>query len=262
MLPLHDLGNSPSCTGKLFETCTIKLSFAGKTWQSRPDSGLGLRRPRGVPSFGLQAEAEERAAEEARRKPQTPKRLREPKSQIKFADARRVRRSCLGRLCGGAWKRLGGLGGFSCTGLKEARTRHSTGTKRRRTRRVKAVRVAMNAACHIFWQDQAEARADVSRSGMWMQGDLSNGVPFLVEFIFCACGIIFLAWGGLVGFCASAFPHFRARAVIVCFRAFAFPLVGLLPVFASRFPSVFASAFAFLLLCFSALLLCLSAALL
>ena len=79
MLPFHDLGNSPTCTGKLFETCTIKLSFAGKTWQSRPDSDLGLRRPRGVPSFGLQAEAEERAAEEARRKPQTPKSPRDPK---------------------------------------------------------------------------------------------------------------------------------------------------------------------------------------
>ena len=65
--------------------------------------------------------------------------------------------------------------------------------------------------------------------------------------------------GGLVRFCGAAPPHFRAQAVIVCFPAFALPVLGLLPLFASRFLLVIASAFAFLLLCFSA---CLSAALL
>ena len=75
------------------------------------------------------------------------------------------------------------------------------------------------------------------------------------EFIFCACGFFFI--GG------SALPHFRARAVIVCFRVFAFPLLGVPPVFASRFLLVLASAVAFMLLCSAAfLLLCLPAALL
>ena len=71
----------------------------------------------------------------------------------------------------------------------------------------------------------------------------------------------FFSLGGLVlvRFCASAIPHFRARAIISCFRAFAFPLRGLLPVFASRF-LVFASVFAVLPHCFSAsLLFCFSA---
>ena len=72
---------------------------------------------------------------------------------------------------------------------------------------------------------------------------------------FHACGIFFFGGGGLVRFCGAALPHFRARAVIVCFPAFALPVLGLLPVFASRFLLVLASAFAFLLLCFSASLL-------
>ena len=83
------------------------------------------------------------------------------------------------------------------------------------------------------------------------------------------CGNLFFAHvhlflfrlGGVsCAFVPSELPHFRARAVIVCFYAFAFPLLGLLPVFASRFLLDFTSDFACLLFCFSACpLLCFSA---
>ena len=77
--------------------------------------------------------------------------------------------------------------------------------------------------------------------------------------LFAPVGIVLIfGLGGrgaqpLLCFCASS--HFLARAVIVCFRACAFLLLGLLPVVASRFLLVFASALAFLLLCSSASLL-------
>ena len=64
--------------------------------------------------------------------------------------------------------------------------------------------------------------------------ELWHAIRMEGHFWWCFCFLL-LAWGGLVRFCASALPHFRARAVIVCFCAFAFPLLGVLPVFASRF---------------------------
>ena len=90
---------------------------------------------------------------------------------------RRARRSCLGRLCGGTDRSFGKLGSGAATLLKEARTRRNTGTKRRRTRRVYEgcdEHWQLNSSAHIFWQDQAEARADISRSSMWIMGDLSS----------------------------------------------------------------------------------------
>ena len=96
----------------------------------------------------------------------------------------------------------------------------------------------------------------------WIRCFMPEG-HFLLELIFCTApvGFSFVGWGGvLVRFCPSALANFRARAVIVCFRAFAFPLLGL-----CRCLLIVVSLFLLLLLlsCFSALLLlCLPAALL
>ena len=129
------------------------------------------------------------------------------------------------------------------------------------------MRVAMNAACHILWQDQAEARADVSRSGMSMQGDLSNGVPFLVEFSFCACGIILLAWGVssafvLLRFLTSEHELSLSASALWLFHLSAFYGCLLLVFAVFLLLLLFFCFSALLLLCLSALLLCLSAALL
>ena len=90
---------------------------------------------------------------------------------------------------------------------------------------------------------------------------IMNGGPFLWELIFCACGICCFGLGGLsmgivVRFCASALPHFRARAVIVCFRAFAFPLpAGVCFCFCVSASLLFCFAASLLVRC-SALTLC------